>query len=263
MQPLVQETLDEFINQGIIVPVEEPTDWISSLAYSWKANGKLQVCQEPKDLNTAIRCDHYKIPNMEEITHELAGSTCFTMLNETSSYLCIVLDYESSLLMTFNTPWGRFRFVCLPWGLACAQDIFQWMMDQILTLCDGVIGIADDVVFHGKNDKEHDKHLHKFIRVTCAHGLAFNTDMCAVKQTSVVFLGCVYDANGAYSDPKKGHCRTRDASTQDINSTTEVPQIGNLPITLHTITLLFPCTPTWAAEEMNRVHLEQLLSGSI
>ena len=41
MQLLVCEKLDEFINQGITVPVEEPTDWVSSLAYSWKADGKL------------------------------------------------------------------------------------------------------------------------------------------------------------------------------------------------------------------------------
>ena len=44
MWPLVHEKLDEFINQSITVPVKEPTDWVSSLAYSWKANGKLQVC---------------------------------------------------------------------------------------------------------------------------------------------------------------------------------------------------------------------------
>ena len=116
---------------------------------------KLQVCLDQRNLNAAIRHDHYKMPTVEEITHELAGSTCFTKLDGTSSYLCIVLDYESSLLTTFNTPWGRFRFVYLPLGLACAQDILQWMMDQILTHCDGVIGIADDVVVNGKDDKEH------------------------------------------------------------------------------------------------------------
>ena len=118
-----------------------------------------------KDLNTAIRHDHYKMPTVEEITHELAGSTCFTKLDGTSSYLCIVLDYDSSLLTTFNTPWGRFRFVCLPWGLACAQDIFWWIMDQILTYCDAVICITDDVVVHGDDEKDHDKHLHKFMAV--------------------------------------------------------------------------------------------------
>ena len=132
----MHEKLERFIDQGIIVPVEEPTDRVSSLAYSWKENGKLLVCLDPKDLNTAIRHDCYKTPTVEGITHELAGSTCFTKLDGTSSYLCIVLDYESSLLITFNAPWGWFRFVCLPWGLACAQDFFQWMMDQILMHCD-------------------------------------------------------------------------------------------------------------------------------
>ena len=130
MQPLVHEKPNEFINQGVIVPVEEPADWVSSLAYSWKASEKLQVCLDTNDLNASIRCDHEKTPTVEEITHELAGSTCFTKLDGTSFYLCIVLNYESSLLTTFNTPWARFRFVCLPWGLACAQGIFQWMMDQ-------------------------------------------------------------------------------------------------------------------------------------
>ena len=103
MWPLVHEKLDEFLEQGIIVPVEEPTDWVSSLAYSWKANGKLRVCPDPRDVNKAIKRDHYKIPTIEKITHQLAGSK-FTKVDGTSSYLCIVLDYELSLLTMFNTP---------------------------------------------------------------------------------------------------------------------------------------------------------------
>ena len=133
MQLLVHEKLDEIIDQGFIVLVEKATDWVSSLAYLWKANGKVQVSLVPKDLNADFRHDHYITPTVEEIIYELAGSFCFTKLDGTSSYLCIVLNYESSLLTTFNTPWESFRFVCLPWGPACAQDIFQWMMDQILT----------------------------------------------------------------------------------------------------------------------------------
>ena len=104
-------------------------DWVSSLAYSWKANSKLRVCLDPRDVNKAIKRDHHKTPTVEEITHMLAGSKKFTKVNGASSYLCIVLNYESSLLTTFNTPWGRYRFVHLPWSLSCAQDIFQQMMD--------------------------------------------------------------------------------------------------------------------------------------
>ena len=75
-------------------------------------------------------------------------------------------------------------------------------MDQILTHCDRVIGIADDVFVHGK-DKEHDKCLHKFMSVTHEHRLVFNKDKCAVKQTSIVFFRCVYDVNGTHPDPEK------------------------------------------------------------
>ena len=105
-QPLIRTKLDEWEKEDIITPVEEPTDWVSSLAYSMKPNGKLRLCLNPKDLNLAIKRDHYKTPTVEEITHKLARSTRFTKLDGTSSYLCIVLDYESSLLTTFNTPWG-------------------------------------------------------------------------------------------------------------------------------------------------------------
>ena len=64
MQPLVREKLNESLEQGIIVPVEEPTDWVSSHAYSWKAKRKLRVCLDPRDVNKAIKRDHYKIAVM-------------------------------------------------------------------------------------------------------------------------------------------------------------------------------------------------------
>ena len=120
-----------------------------------------------------------------------------------TSYLCIVLDYESSLLTTFNTPWGRYRFVCLPWGLSCAQDIFQRMMDQILEKCKGVIGIANDVVIYGDDDEDHNWNLHNFMCRAREHGIVFNGEKCEVKKDSVTFFRMVYNANGAHPDPKK------------------------------------------------------------
>ena len=76
-------------------------------------------------------------------------------------------------------------------------------MYQILTCCDWGIGIADNVGVYGKDDREHDKVLNKFMTVACEQGIVFNKDMCAVKQTSMVFFGCVYDARGAHPDPEK------------------------------------------------------------
>ena len=160
IRPLVDKKLDNLLEQEVIIPVTEAMDWISSLAYSWK------------HLNKAIRRYHYRTP--EEITHELAGSTKFTKVDGPSSYYYIVIDYELSLLTTFNTHRRRFHFVHLPFVLACPQDIFQGMIYQILDCCEGVIRIADYIIIHGKDDAEHDRRLHKFMKVTREHGLVLN-----------------------------------------------------------------------------------------
>ena len=207
IRPLVDKKLDKLLEQEVIVPVMEPMDWVSSLAYSWKADGDLRTCLNPTHLNKAIRQDHYRRPMLEEFTHELAGSTKFTKVDGSSSYYCIILDYESSLLTTFNTHRGRFHFVHLPFGLICAQDIFQrmidQMIDQILDHCEGVIGIADDIIIHGKGDAEHDRRLHKFMKVAREHGPVLNKKKCEVKRNSVKFFGCIYDKHGANPDPTK------------------------------------------------------------
>ena len=47
IRPLVEKKLNKLLEQDVIVPVTEPTDWVSSLAYSWKADGDLRTCLEP------------------------------------------------------------------------------------------------------------------------------------------------------------------------------------------------------------------------
>ena len=144
---------------GVITRVDELTDWVSSITYIQKANGKLHLCLDPHDLNEAICHDHHKMPTVEEVMHEFAHSRFFTKLDAHHGYWSIVLDQDSSLLTTFNSPFGRYCFLELPFGFVCSQDIFQKKMDQILEECQGCIGIADDITIHGCTEAEHDARL--------------------------------------------------------------------------------------------------------
>ena len=117
---------------GEIAHVDQPTDWVSSITYVQKANGELCLCLDPCDLNKAIHHDHHKMPTVEEVAHEFVHSCYFTKLDAHHGYWSIVLGQESSLLTTFNSPFGRYHFLFLPFGLVCSQDIFQKKMDQIL-----------------------------------------------------------------------------------------------------------------------------------
>ena len=65
------------VKQGIIVPVDEPTDWVNSLVVWEKPNGSLRICLDPKDLNKAIKREHYPVPTVEMVTNRLQDATVF------------------------------------------------------------------------------------------------------------------------------------------------------------------------------------------
>ena len=135
---------------GIIRKVTDPTAWVSSLTYPRKSNGELRICLDPKDLNKNIMRTFHKTPTVEEVTHKFHGSKVFSKLDVKNGYWGIKLYAESQLLTTFNTPFSRYCFMRMPFGLIMSQDVFQQRMDMILEQCSGTIGIADDVVVYGR-----------------------------------------------------------------------------------------------------------------
>ncbi|XP_063955560.1 uncharacterized protein K02A2.6-like [Lytechinus pictus] len=68
LQKKLKEELDKMENMDVIKQVDEPTDRVSSLVVVKKKNGQLRVCLDPRDLNRAIKREHYKLPSRAEIT---------------------------------------------------------------------------------------------------------------------------------------------------------------------------------------------------
>ena len=149
--------------QGIIIPVTEPTEWISSMVVVPKKDGRLCVCLDPKDLNRAVMREHYPLPTIEDISSRLAGAQVFTILDMKQGFWHIKLDEQSSLLTTFNTPFGCYRWARLPFGISIAPEIFQRKMHELIEGLKGVEVIADDFLVHRIDAKKHDKHLHAFL----------------------------------------------------------------------------------------------------
>ena len=203
LHPKIKEHLTKMETLGVITHIDQPTDWVSLITYIQKANGELCLCLDPCDLNRAICHDHHKMPTVEEVAHEFSNLHYFTKLNACHGYWPIVLDEEASLLTTFNSPFGRYCFLHLPFGLVCSQDIFQKKMDQFLKECPGCIGIANDITIHGCTEVEHNAHLQNLMWVACKYGVVFNLQKTHVKAPAVNFFGCLYDANGVHLDPEK------------------------------------------------------------
>ena len=113
----IEKELAEMVQQRIITKQTEPTPWGSSLTYPKKANSKLRICLDPKDLNKAIIHENHKAPTLKEIAHVLMGATKFSKVDSNKAFFGMHLTEEASLLTTFNTHLGRYRFLCVPFGL--------------------------------------------------------------------------------------------------------------------------------------------------
>ncbi|KAI8517626.1 hypothetical protein Bbelb_036430 [Branchiostoma belcheri] len=199
----LREQLNEMVEKGVISQVTQPTDWVNSIVVKEKPNGKLRVCLDPRDLNNALKRDHYPTPTLEEITPSLAGAKIFSKLDASNGYWNIKIDEESSLLTTFNTPFGRFKFNRLPFGLKVSQDVFQRKVDETYRGCKGAIGIADDIQVFGKTERDHDLHLHEAMEKTRQAGIKLNAAKCTIKESECTFFGMIYSADGVKPDPEK------------------------------------------------------------
>lgn len=199
----IKAQLDKMVDQGVIRPIKEHSDWCSSLAFSTKSDGSIRICLDPAKLNKALkRCPH-KIPTLEELNYKFNKAKYFSKLDAKAGYWSVKLDDTSQPLTTFRTPYGRYCFLRLPFGLSVSQDIYQQRMDAILEECDGATGIADDVAVYGETEDEHDKHLVQLMEVAARNGLVFNSSKCQIKQRQISFFGMVYGADGIQPDQKK------------------------------------------------------------
>ena len=137
MKDEIKSEIERMEEAKVIRRVTEPTDWVSSLTFSRKRDGGLRMCLDPKDLSRAIKRCHHKTPTLEEITQQFIGEKFFSKLDAKNGYWSVTLDNESSLLTTFNSPFGNYCFLRMPFGLVFAQDVFQQKMDAILESCPG------------------------------------------------------------------------------------------------------------------------------
>ena len=93
---------------------------------------KARLCTDPQDLNKNIKREHCYSKTIDEILSLLHGATKISARDTNKGYWHIELDYESSLVCTFNIPFGRFGPKRLPFEVKVSQDIFQRKLDEIL-----------------------------------------------------------------------------------------------------------------------------------
>ena len=202
--PKLKLEIDNMVKQGVVSPVKTPTEWCSGIVCVPKSNGKVRVCVDMTALNKCVQREIHPMASVDTSLAKLGdgNSQYLTKLDANSGFWQIPLDTESRLLTTFITPFGRFCFNRLPFGISSAPEIFQRMMSDVLEGLDGVICHMDDILIHSATLEEHNRQVRAVLQRLQEAGLTLN-DKCEFSKQKISFLGYIIDHTGLQADPEK------------------------------------------------------------
>ena len=199
----VYKELNRMEALGIITKVSAPTPWCAGMVVVRKKSGKVRICVDLKRLNQSVLREVHPIPKVDEVLAQLSGAAVFSKLDANSGFWQIPLSTESRPWTTFLTPFGRYWFNKLPFGISSAPEVFQSRMNTVLNGLEGVICLIDDVLLHGKDKNEHDERLRKVLERLQESGVTLNNDNCEFWKTELKFLGHMVSQDGVRADPDK------------------------------------------------------------
>ena len=204
-----KQKLDNMESMEVLAKVDEPTDWVSRMATGIKQNGDLRICLDPQILNKALKREYHPTLVLDDVLHELEGAVVLSKFDTDNGYWHCVLDESSSDLTTFLTPFGRYKYLRLPFGLCVSSEIFQKKLQAALDGLQGTLCIADDIVVYGvgKNNEEatrdHDKKLREFLIRCRDKGIRLNKKKTELRKSEINFLGYKITSEGLKADPNK------------------------------------------------------------
>ena len=97
----------------------------------------------------------WPIPRVEDIFSKLNGATYFSTLDFHAGYHHISLDEDSIPKTAFTSPFGKYEYLKVPFGLAQAPVNFQELMNKVLKKLPLAIAYLDDIIIYRKIAQEH------------------------------------------------------------------------------------------------------------
>ncbi|XP_038120427.1 uncharacterized protein K02A2.6 [Culex quinquefasciatus] len=208
----LKKELEVLEKEGIVVKEPRHTDWVSNIVIVQRGDQSkksLRVCLDPVPLNKALKRPKLQFVTLDEILPELGKAKVFSTVDAKKGFWHVVLDEPSSQLTTFWTPFGRYRWVRLPFGIAPAPEIFQMKLQGVIQGLPGVECIADDLLVFGVGDTfedalaNHNVCLEKLLCRLKEHNIKLNKEKLKLCETSVKFYGHVLTNKGLQPDETK------------------------------------------------------------
>ena len=151
----MKKYIDEHLGKGFIRPSLSAA--ASPILLVRKPGGGLRFCIDYRALNAVTVKNRYPIPLISETLGKLAGSVRYTKLDVIHAFNQIRMKEGHKWLTAFNSRYGQFEYLVMPFGLCNAPGTFQGYINESLREYLDVFCTAylDDVLIYSGREEDY------------------------------------------------------------------------------------------------------------
>ncbi|SLM34590.1 reverse transcriptase domain protein [Lasallia pustulata] len=176
--------------------------------FAQKPGGGLYFCVDYRGLNAITIKNRYAMPLIQETLSQLSNAKYYTKLDIIAAFNTIRIKEGQEWLIPFNTHYGLFEILIMPFGLSNAPATFQARINNILRLYLDIFCTTyiDDILIYSNDLQSHCSYVYAVLQALREAGLHCNLKKCEFEVTEVVYLGMILSTSGVQMDPKKVKC---------------------------------------------------------
>ena len=134
---------------------------------------------------------------------KLKGAKVFSTIDLRSGYHHIAFGKSSRAKMAFITPFGKYKFLMVPFGLAQAPAYFQLLINKVLKGLKFVMTYLNDIIIFSQNELQHLEHLEIVFSHLREVGLKMKCSKCDFFKSETHYLGHLISQEGISPLPNK------------------------------------------------------------
>ena len=184
----LRKEISTLLESGIIKPSTSP--WSSPMVPIRKPDGSVRLCIDFRKVNSATVPDPFAIPLIEDLLDQLGEARYLTKLDLNKGFYQIPVAEQDRSKTAFMSPWGKYEFIRMPFGLRNAPSTFQRCMNGVLQgLEDFSSAYIDDIVVFSRTWEEHLAHLKQVLDRLRKFHLTAKPSKCEWGAQSLLYLG--------------------------------------------------------------------------